>query len=128
LVEVEQLQQKLNTVQMYISTKGAGQFQTKMVALFAKLGFHASPRAEGFAFFPGQEEGWKGLPSIRLTKTEGALIMSVHASDTLTARNAAAVNSTPDDVYQRIMHGIVEAEKLYNEYGKRAGYASVTSP
>ena len=34
----------------------------------------------------------------------------------------------PADVYQRIMDGIVEAEKLYNEYGKKATYVSVTKP
>jgi hypothetical protein len=129
LVEVEELQQKLNSVQMYIDIGGkAEQFQTKMVTLLAKLGFQASPRAEGFAFFPGEEEGWKRLPSIRLTRAEGALTMRVHASDTLTTYNTSAVNSTPDDVYQRIMSGIVEAEKLYNEYGKKGTYMSVTKP
>ena len=55
------------------------------------------------------------------------MTIRVHASDTLTAHNVAAVNSTPDGVYQRIMHGIVEAEKLYNEYGKKA-YVSVIKP
>jgi hypothetical protein len=129
LVEVEELQQKLNSVQMYIDIGGkAGQFQTKMVTLLAKLGFQASPRAEGLAFFPGEEEGWKRLPSIRLTRAEGALTMRVHASDTLTTYNAGAVNSTPDDVYQRIMRGIVEAQKLYNEYGGKATYVSVMKP
>jgi hypothetical protein len=129
LVEVEELQQKLNSIQMYIDTGGkAAQFQTRMVALLAKLGFQASLRAEGFAFFLGEEEGWKRLPSIRLTRAEGALTMRVHASDTLTTYNAGAVDSTPDEVYQRIMRGIVEAENLYNEYGKKAAYVSVTKP
>jgi hypothetical protein len=129
LVEEEELQEKLNNVQMFIDVGGkAEQFETKMCTLLAKLGFQASPRAEGFAFFLGQEEGWKMLPSIRLTRAEGALTMMVHASDTLTAYNAGAVNSTPDDVYQRIMRGIVEAEKLYNEYGKKGAYVSVTRP
>jgi len=130
LVEVEEeLQQKLNSVQLYIDIGGkAEQFQTKMVALLAKLGFQASPRAEGFAFFPGGEDGWKRLPSIRLTRAEGALTMRIHASDTLTTHNASAVNSTPDNVYQRIMSGIVEAEKLYSEYGKKGTYMSVTKP
>ena len=129
MVEVEELQQKLNSVQMYIDVGGkAGQFQTKMVTLLTKLGFQASPRAEGFAFFPGEEEGWKALPSIRLTRAEGALTTRVHASDTLTKRNAVAVNSTPEDVYQRIMAGIVEAEKLYNEHGKKAAHVFVTNP
>jgi hypothetical protein len=54
--------------------------------------------------------------------------MMVHASDTLTTDNASAVYSTPADVYQRIMHGIVEAEKLYNEYGKKATHVSITKP
>jgi hypothetical protein len=129
LVEVEELQQKLNNVHMYIDIGGkAGQFQTKMVGLLAKLGFQASPRAEGFAFFPGEEGGWVKLPSIRLTRAEGVLTMRVHASDTLTTYNAGAVNSTPEDVYQRIMRGIVEAEKLYTEYGKKAAHVSVTNP
>jgi hypothetical protein len=129
LVEVEELQQRLNSVQMYIDVGGkAGQFQTKMIAFLAKLGFQASPRAEGFAFFPGDEEGWKRLPSIRLTKAEGVLTVKVHASDTLTIHNTAAVNFTPDEVYQRIMLGIVEAEKLYNEYSKKASYVSVMKP
>jgi hypothetical protein len=128
LVEVEELQQKLNSVQMYIDVGGkAEQFQTKMVTVLAKIGFQASPRAEGLAFFPGEEDGWKRLPSIRLTRAEGALTMRVHASDTLTAYNAGAVSSTPNDVYQRIMSGIVEAEKLYNEYGKKASYVSVVT-
>ena len=129
MVEEEELQKKLNNVQMYIDAGGkAGQFQTKMGTLLAKLGFHASPRAEGFAFFVGEEDGWKRLPNIRLTRAEGALTMSVHASDTLTTYNAGAVNSTPLDVYQRIMRGIVQAEKLYNEYGKKGTYVSVTKP
>jgi hypothetical protein len=129
LVEVEELQAKLNMVHMYIDVGGKGeQFQTKMVALLAKLGFQASPRAEGFAFFSGEQEGWKRLPSIRLTRAESAITMMVHASDTLTTYNASAVNSTPDDVYQRIMVGVVEAEKLYNEYGKKATDVSITKP
>ena len=40
MVEVEELQQKLNSVQMYIAIGGdAVEFQTKMVTLLAKLGF-----------------------------------------------------------------------------------------
>jgi hypothetical protein len=129
LVAVEELQQKLNIVHMHIDVGGkGGQFQTEMIALLAKLGFKASPRAEGIAFFPGEEEGWKRLPSIRLTRAESGLIVRVHASDTLTPSNASAVHSTPADVYQRIMDGIAEAEKLYNEYGKKATYVSVTKP
>jgi hypothetical protein len=129
LVAVEELQQKLNGVHMCIDVGGKReQFQTEMVALLAKLGFQASPRAEGFAFFPGEEEGWRRLPSIRLTRSEGALTVMVHASDTLTTNNASAVFCTPVDVYQRIMHGIVEAEKLYNKYGKKAAYVSITKP
>jgi len=114
---------------MYIDAAGkAEQFQEKMVATLAKVGFQASPRAEGFAFFPGEGEGWKRLPSIRLTRAEGALTMRIHASDTLTTSNASAVDSTPDGVYQRIMSGIGEAEKLYNEYRKKGTYVSVTKP
>ena len=129
MAEVEELQQKLNSVQMYIDVGGkAEQFQSKLVDALTKLGFQASPRAEGFAFFPGAEDGWKRLPSIRLTRAEGGLTMRVHASDTLTAFNTSTVSSTPNDVYQRLMSGIVEAEKLYNEYGKKAGYVSVTKP
>jgi hypothetical protein len=129
LAEVEELQQKLNSVQMSIDIGGkAEQFETRMVGVLTKLGFQASPRAEGFAFFPGAEDGWKRLPSIRLTKAESVLTMRVHASDTLTTFNTSAVSSTPNDVYQRIMSGIVEAEKLYNEYGKKASYMSITKP
>jgi uncharacterized protein YehS (DUF1456 family) len=110
LVTVEELQQKLNSVHMHIDVGGkGGQFQTEMVTLLAKLGFKASPRAEGIAFFPGEEDGWKRLPSIRLTRAESGLIVRVHASDTLTTSNASAVDSAPADVYQRIMDGIVEA-------------------
>ena len=126
---VEELQEKLNSVRLYIDVGGKSeQFQTEMVTLLAQLGFQASPRVEGFAFFPGEEEGWKRLPSIRLTRARNALTMSVHASDTLTTYNASAVYSTPTDVYQRIMHGILEAEKLYSEYGKKATFVSVTKP
>jgi hypothetical protein len=129
LVAVEELQQKLNSVHMYIDVgRKGGQFQTEMITLLAKLGFDASPRAEGFAFFPGDEEGWKRLPSLRLTRAENTFTMRIHASDTLTTYNANAVYSTPADVYERIMHGIVEAEKLYNEYGKKATHVSVTKP
>ena len=129
MVGVEELQQKLNSVHMYIDVgRRGGQFQTRMVTLLAALGFQRSPRAEGFAFFPGEQEGWKRLPSIRLTRAESAFTMMVHASDTLTSDNASAVYSTPADVYRRIMHGIVEAEKLYNEYGKKATHVSITKP
>ena len=129
LVAVEELQEKLNSVHMYIDVRGKGeQFQTRMVALLAKLGFQGSPRAEGFAFFPGEQEGWKRLPSIRLTRAESVVTMMVHASDMLTTYNASAVNSTPDEVYQRIMAGIVEAEKLCNEYGKKDTDVSITKP
>ena len=129
MIAVEELQQKLNSIHMYIDAgRKAEEFQTEMVTRLVKLGFQASPRAEGFAFFPGREEGWKRLPNIRLTRVESTITMRVHASDTLTAPNAGAVNSTPADVYQRILNGIVEAEKLYNEYGKKATYVSVTKP
>jgi len=129
LAAVEELQEKLNSVRLYIDVGGrSGQFQTEMVTLLTQLGFQASHRVEGFAFFPGGDEGWKRLPSIRLTKARNVLTMSVHASDTLTTYNTAAVSSTPADVYQRIMHGILEAEKLYNEYGKKATFVSVTKP
>jgi len=129
LIEVEELQQKLNSVHMYIDIgEKAREFQTKIVTLLTKLGFQASPRAEGFAFFPGDEQGWKRLPSIRLTRAGGVLITTVHASDALTTYNAAAVSSTPVDIYQRIMNGIVEAGKLYEEYGKKAAYVSVSKP
>ena len=129
MVVEEELQQKLNDVHMYIDVgrKGAV-FQTEMVTLLARLGFQVSPRAEGFAFFPGKEEGWKRLPSIRLTRMESAFTVTVHASDNLTTYNASAVHSTPADVYQRIMQGVVEAEKLYNEYGKKSTQISVTKP
>jgi hypothetical protein len=127
LVEVEELQAKLIGAEMYIDIEEkAEEFQRKIVSLLTKLGFQASPRAEGFAFFPGEEPGWKGLPSIRLTRTRGVLTMGVHASDTLTALNAGAVNSTPVDVYQRIMNGMVQAGKLYEEYGKKATHMSVS--
>ena len=114
---------------MYIDIGNkAGQFQTKIVTLLTKLGFEASPRAEGFAFFPGKEDGWKRLPSIRLTRAGSVLTLRVHASDTLTTNNVSAVSSSPDDVYQRIMLGMIEAGKLYEEYGKKASYVSVTNP
>jgi len=127
LVEVEELQRKLLSADMYIDVGGkAEEFQRKVVSLFSKLDFQASPRAEGFAFFPGEEQGWKGLPSIRLTRNGGILTLKVHASDTLTAHNAGAVSSTPVVVYQRIMDGLVRAGKLYEEYGRKAAYVSVT--
>jgi len=127
LGEVEGLKEKLNRVHMYIDIgEKAKEFQTKIATLLTKLGFQASPRAEGFAFFPGDEQGWKRLPSIRLTRAGGALITTVHASDALTTYNAAAVGSTPVDVCQRIMAGILEARKLYEEYGKKAAYMSVS--
>jgi len=111
---------------MYIDIgKAAEQFQTKMITLLTKLGFQASLRAEGFAFFPGKEDGWKALPSIRLTRAEGVLTTRVHASDMLTMNNARAINATPEEAYQRIMRGIVEAKRLYDEYGKKATYVSV---
>ena len=129
LAAAEELQQKLNSVHMHIDVGGkGGQFQTEIITVLEKLGFKASPRAEGIAFFPGEEEGWKRLPSIRLTRAESGLIVRVHASDTLTASNSSAVHSTPADVYQRIMGGVVEAEKLYNAYGKKASYVSITKP
>ena len=129
MVEVEELQEKLNRAQMYIDIGNkAGEFQRKIVNLFTKLGFQASPRAEGFAFFPGVEEAWKRLPSIRLTRAGSVVTIRVHASDALTTINVGAVRSTPDDVYQRIMLGMVEAGKLYKELGKKASYVSVTNP
>jgi hypothetical protein len=128
LVEVEELQAELIGLEMYIDIgEKAEEFQKKIVSLLTKLGFQVSPRAEGFAFFPGKEPGWKGLPSIRLTRTRSVLTMTVHASDTLTALNAGVVNSTPVDVYQRIMNGMVQAGKLYEEYGKKAAHMSVSS-
>jgi len=127
LVEVEQLERKLNSVDMYIDIGGkAEEFQRKIVSLLTKLGFTASPRAEGLAFFLGEEQGWKELPSIRLTRTGSVLTMRVHASDTLTILSAGAVSSTPDDVYRRIMNGLVQAGKLYEEYGKKAAYVAVS--
>ena len=127
MVDVEELQEKLNNAAMYIDIGGkADEFQRKIIRLLTKLGFEASPRAEGFAFFPGEEAGWKGLPSIRLTRTRSVLTMRVHASDTLTTLNAGVVNSTPDDVYQRIMNGMVQAGKIYEEYGKKAAHMSVS--
>jgi hypothetical protein len=127
LVEVEELQGKLISADMYIDIGGkADEFQRKIVSLLTKLGFRASPRAEGLAFFPGEDPGWKGLPSIRLTRNGSVLTMRVHASDTLTVLNAGAVNSTPVDVYQRIMNGMVQAGKLYEEYGKKAAHMSVS--
>jgi hypothetical protein len=127
LVEVEELQGKLIGAEMYIDIgEKAEEFQRKILSLLTKLGFQASPRAEGFAFFPGEEPGWKGLPSIRLTRTRSVLTMRVHASDTLTALNASAVNSTPVAVYERIMSGMVQAGKLYEEYGKKATHMSLS--
>jgi len=127
LVEVEQLERKLNSVDMYIDIGGkAEEFQRKTVSLLTKLGFTASPRAEGLAFFLGEEQEWKELPSIRLTRTGSVLTMRVHASDTLTMLNAEAVSSTPDDVYRRIMNGLVQAGKLYEEYRKKAAYVYVS--
>ena len=127
MVEAEELQRKLNSSEMYIDIGGkAEEFQRKIVNLLTKLGFQASLRAEGIAFFPGEEQGWKGLPSIRLTRTGSVLIMRVHATDTLTELNASAVSSTPDDVYRRTMNGLVQAKKLYEEYGKKASYVSVS--
>ena len=126
MIEVEELQRKLNNVEMYIDIRKAEEFQRKIASLLTEFGFHASLRAEGFAFFPGEEQAWKGLPSIRLTRNGSVLIMRVHASDTLTALNANAVSSTPDNVYRRIMDGLVQAKKLYQEYGKKATYVSVS--
>ena len=129
VAEEEELQQKLNSVHMYIDVgRKAELFQTNMVSLLAKLGFHASPRAEGFAFFPGKEEGWKQLPSIRLTRAESAFSVTVHSSDNLTTYNASAVHSTPAGVYDQVMRGVGEIEKLYKEYGKKAAHLSVTKP
>ena len=127
LVEVEELQQKLNSTDMYIDIGGkADEFQKKLVNVLSKLGFQASIRAEGFAFFPGKEQDWKGLPSIRMARNGNVLTMRVHASDTLTDVNARAVGSTPIDVYRRLVNGLLEAGRLYEEYGKKAAYASVS--
>ena len=127
MAEVEELQGKLIGAEMYIDVGGkAEEFQKKIVNLLTKLGFQASPRAEGFAFFPGEEPGWRRLPSIRLTRTQSVLTMLVHASDTLTAVNASAVNSTPGAVYERIMNGMVQAGRLYEEYGKKATHMSIS--
>lgn len=127
MVDVEELQRKLTSAEMYIDMGGkAEELQRKIVSLLAEFGFQASPRAEGIAFFPGEEQGWRGLPSIRLTRAANVLTMRVHASDTLTTLNASAVSSTPDEVYLRIMSGLVQAGKLYKEYGKKATYVSVS--
>ena len=127
LVEVEELQQKLNSTDMYIDIGGkADEFQKKLVNVLSKLGFQASIRAEGFAFFPGEELGWKGLPSLRMTRNGSVLTTKVHASDMLTDGNARAVGSTPIDVYRRLVDGLVEAGKLYEMYSKKATYASIT--
>ena len=121
MVEVEQLQGKLIGTELYVDVgEKAEEFQGKIISILTKLGLQASPRAEGFAFFLGEEPGWKRLPSIRLTRTRGVFTVMIHASDTLTALNAGAVNSTPIDVYERIMNGIVQARKLYEEYGMKA--------
>ena len=127
MAEVEDLQRKLISAEMYIDVGGkAEEFQKKIVGVLTKLGFQASPRAEGFAFFPGEELSWRRLPSIRLTRTQGVLTMMVHASDTLTTINAGLVNSTPVAVYERIMNGMVQAGKLYQEYGKKAAHMSLS--
>jgi len=127
LVEVEELQQKLNSADLYIDIGGkADEFQKKLVNALSKLGFQASIRAEGFAFFPGEEAGWKGLPSLRMTRNGGVLTTKVHASDMLTDLNARAVGSTPNDVYRRLMNGLVEAGRLYEMYSKKAAYASIS--
>jgi hypothetical protein len=127
LVEIEELQGKLNSADMYIDIGAkAEEFQRKIVSLLTKLGFQASLRAEGFAFFLGEEPGWKWLPSIRVTRTGSVLTVRVHASDTLTALNAGAVSSTPVDVYERIMNAMVQAGKLYEEYGKKAVHVSIS--
>ena len=127
MVYEEELQRKLIRSELYIDIGGkAEEFQRKLVTLLTELGFHASLRAEGLAFFPGEEQRWKGLPSIRLTRIGNILTINVHASDTLTTLNANAVNSTPVDVYRRIMNGLVQAGKLYEEYGGKAAYVSVS--
>jgi len=61
-----------------------------------------------------------------MARNGSVLTLRVHASDTLTAMNARAVGSTPIDVYRRLMIGLVEAGRLYKEYGKKAAYASVS--
>jgi len=127
LVEVEELQRKLNSVEMYIDIGGkAEEFQRKLVRRLTELGFQTSLRAEGFAFFPGEEPGWKGLPSIRLTRVGSVLTLGVHAGDTLTTFNASTVNSTPIAVYQRIMDALMQARNMYEEYGRKAAYVSVS--
>jgi len=128
VLDVEELQRRLNSAEMYIDTGGkTEEFQRKLVSLLTEFGFQAARRAEGFAFFPGEEQAWKGLPSIRLTRAGTVLAMRVHATDTLTTLNASAVNSTPVDVYRRIMKGLVQAAKLYEEYGRKAAYVSVSA-
>lgn len=124
---MEELQQKLNSADLYIDIGGkADEFQKKLVNVLSKLGFQASIRAEGFAFFPGEESGWKGLPSIRMTKNGSVLTTKVHASDMLTDANARAVGSTPIDVYRRLVNGLVEAGKLYEMYSKKATYVAIS--
>ena len=126
MVEEEVLQQRLNSADLYIDIGGrADELQKKLVTVLTKLGFQASIRAEGFAFFPGEEQGWMGLPSIRMARSGSVLTMRIHASDTLTAVNAHAVDSTPIDVYRRLVNGLVEAGRLYEEYSKKAAYSSV---
>ena len=121
MVEVDELQQKLNTVELYIDIGGKSEeFQKKLVNTLTGFGFQASPRAEGYAFFPGDELGWKGLPSLRLTIVGTVFAIRIHASDTLTKVNASMVNATPDDVYRRIMGALVQAKKVYEEYGRKA--------
>jgi hypothetical protein len=61
-----------------------------------------------------------------LTRTRSVLTMRVHASDTLTTPNAGAVNSTPVDVYERIMNGMAQAGTLYEEYAKKAAHMSLS--
>ena len=61
-----------------------------------------------------------------MARNGSVLTLRVHASDTLTDINARAIGSTPIDVYGRLMNGLVEAGKLYEEYGKKAAYVSVS--
>lgn len=106
----------------------AEELQTKIIDCLTKLGFLAHRRAEGFAFFPGEEQGWLWLPNIRLARTAGTVTIMIHASDALTTENAAAVRSTAAQVYELIIKGVTETGKLYEKYGKKASYVSINNP
>jgi len=127
LAEIDELQRNLSNTEMYIDIEQkAEEFQKKLVNVLTKAGFHVSPRAEGFAFFPGEEQGWKSLPSIRLTRAGNVLVLRIHATDMLTASNASAVSSSPADIYRRLIVGLEQARALFHEYKKKASYVSIS--